>query len=100
MIVTVARRKFEPLDVGILRIAAIADDEIAVATVHHDCVEPQNATIASAANRTFLNRATALGEEAIDDLHLRDKALRIDDEIGFAAVIVDGKLSRDIRSLG
>ena len=73
--------------------AAIANNEVTVSTVHHHRVETQEATIAGAADHTLLNRATAFGKEAIDDFHLGDKALRIYDEVGFTAVIVDGKLA-------
>ena len=82
------------------RIATIADDEVTVATIHDDCVEPQNATIAGGAHCTLYDRATAFSEEPVDDLHLRDEALRIDHEIGLTAIVVNGKLSRDTRSLG
>jgi len=90
---TVTRREFKPLGVRIVWIAAIADDKVAIATVHHDCVEAQDATIAGAADGAFFNRTTTFAEEAIDDFHLRDEALRIDDEIRFATVVVDRKLS-------
>ena len=96
---TVTRRELEPFGVRIVGIAAIAHDEVTIATIHHNCIEAHDTTIASAAGCTFFDFTTSLSEESIDDFHLRYEALRIDDEIGFAAVIVDGKLPCDTRSL-
>jgi len=90
---TMTRREFKPLGVRIVWVAAIADDKVSITTIHHDSVEAQDATIASAADSALYNRTTAFGEKAIDDLHLRDETLRIDDEVRFATVVVDGELS-------
>src|SRR5215207_1379654 len=93
------RRKLKPRRIRIVWIAAIADHEVSVAAIHHDCIEPQNATITSSADRTFLDRASTFGEQPIDNLHLRDEALRIDYQIGLASIVINGKHSRDAGSL-
>jgi hypothetical protein len=99
VIVAVTGREFKRVRIWIVRIASISNDEISVAAVHHDGVKTQNATVTSAAYGAFLDCATAFGEESIDDLHLRDKALWVDHEIRLSAVVVDRKNARDIRPL-
>src|ERR1051325_8394224 len=99
MVMTVARSEYKPFRVGIVWITAIANYQIAVAAVHHHRVETQNAAVTGAANHPFLECATLLGEKPIDDLHLRDEALRIKHEVRLSAVVVDRELSRNTRSL-
>src|SRR5205823_12593358 len=68
----------------LFRSAAVAHDEVAVAHVHDDGVEAQQAAIAGAAHDLLIDGAGAVAgrEVAVDDLHLRDEALGIDGQVG------------------
>jgi hypothetical protein len=95
----VARSEYKPLRVGIVWITAVTNYQVTVTAVHNHRVETQNATVTSATNYPFLKCATLLGEKPIDDLHLRDKALRVKHEVGLPTVVVDRELSRNTRPL-
>ena len=66
----VARSKIKPLGKRVVWIATIADNEVAVATVHHHRIEAQNTPVARSTNRFLFNRAATFGEKAVDNLHL------------------------------
>src|SRR5262249_55969041 len=84
MVMTVAGRKYEPLSVRVVRVAAITNHKVPVSTVQENCVESKDSPIAGCTNSTFLKRTSSLIEETIDDLHLRYEALRVDSEVWLA----------------
>src|ERR1044072_2093827 len=95
----VAGSEYKPFRVGIVRITAITNYQLAVAAVHNSGVESQNATVTGASNPPLLECTTVFGEKPIDNLHLGDKALRINHQVRLSAVVVDRELSRNTRSL-
>ena len=62
--------EFKPLGELIVRITAIANDQIGVAAVHDDCVKAQYASISWPTDNTLFERAGIFVEVAIDNLHL------------------------------
>src|SRR6185369_5603354 len=95
----VARGKYKPLGVRVVWIAAIADNEIRIATVHHDGIEAQDTTVAGSTNHPFLEGATFLCKQTVDDLHLCGETLWIDNKVGLTTIVVNGELSGNAGSL-
>src|SRR5436190_7903782 len=91
VVVAVAAGVVEPRRVGVARIRSIAEHEIAVAAVHDDRVEAQEAPIPGAADRELVEDARVVHEieVPIDDLQLIREPLEIDGEIGLPAIVVD-----------
>jgi hypothetical protein len=94
-----ARVEDEERGVGVARIAAVAHHEIATAAVHDDGVETQETAVAAVPNDALGDGAVVGREIAIDDLHLRDKPLRVDGQVGFAVVVVNGIIARHAGAL-
>jgi hypothetical protein len=74
--------------VQILRVAAVANHEIAAAAVHDHGVEAQQTPVAAVPDDTLDDRAVVWREIPIHDLHLSDESLRVDSQIRFAGVVV------------
>jgi hypothetical protein len=57
VVVLMAGGELEVLRIGIVRIRAVSDDEIAVAGVHDDGVEAENPAVAATSDGAFDERA-------------------------------------------
>ena len=75
VVVTVAGVEHEVLRVGILGVAAVADHQVAVAAIHQDGVESQEASIPRSADHAFGNGAVA-GREILRSIASLGRRLR------------------------
>src|SRR5215203_4339465 len=93
--VTISGSKLKSICIRIIRITSITNDKIAIAAVHDDGVETQKPPVAGSANRAFFKRARAVAEETVNDFHLRNKTLWINQHIRLPAIVIDWKQSRN-----
>src|SRR5262245_21338978 len=99
MVVTVAGAVIEPLSVWIVRVTAVADNQISITGIDDNGVKTKEAPVTRAADRSLNQSAVAGIEKAVDNFHLRDEPEGINRQIRKISIVVDREIASHTGSL-